>query len=747
MEQSDLRNWESKCIQEETPQCVATCPLHVDARTFCSLLGQRRVDKAWQVLAKTMPLPGVLARLCDAPCKAACVRKDVGGAIEMGALERYCAENAKPVEPPKPLPARGKSVVVLGGSLTGVCAAWELGRRGFDVSLHCHFLGAGLDDLPHGVLEREIESLRKMGVDLKESISITPELLACLLEEKDAVFIDSDDVPDSLLDFGEPDELTLGTRRAGVFASRKRESSSILQAAAGRRAANSIERFTQGVSMVSGRDLEGPYATRLYTNITKVEPAEPMQGEPTEAIVRDEAKRCLQCECMECVKGCEYLRHYKYYPKVYARQIYNNESIVMGTRQANKMINSCMLCGLCETVCPEDFSVGDMCLEARNTMVEQGKMPQSAHEFALRDMGFANSDKCVLGRHAPGVTTSEYLFFPGCQLTASDPDGVTAAYADLRGRLGNVGLLLHCCGAPAEWSARKAAADEVTSSIKAEWERLGSPRIIVACPTCLKSLRKGLPEAEIVSQWTLLGALGLPKGTATDAGRLAVNDPCATRHDAMAQADVRKLLGDLQVDVAEPDYTCETTQCCGFGGLLSEANPDLGYKVAELRAESMEEDWVTYCVMCRDMIARTGKRAMHLYDLLYPRLDDPAARPAPGYSARRENRVRLKEELHRSVWNEEHDVKYELFESIEVAFTDEAATAMEKRRILKSDIQKVLLQARESCSWLVNDESGHLLASFRSVVVTYWVEFEEQGDGYLVHNTWCHRMRIKGGQP
>ncbi len=57
----------------------------------------------------------------------------------------------------------------------------------------------------------------------------------------------------------------------------------------------------------------------------------------------------------------------------YAREIYNNESIVMGTRQANKLINSCSLCGLCQTVCPEDFAMQDLCLQARRSMVGETK--------------------------------------------------------------------------------------------------------------------------------------------------------------------------------------------------------------------------------------------------------------------------------------------------------------------------------------------------------------------------------------
>ena len=59
-----------------------------------------------------------------------------------------------------------------------------------------------------------------------------------------------------------------------------------------------------------------------------------------------EAQRCMQCECMECVKVCEYLKHYKGYPKKYIREVYNNLSIVMGTRYSNQLINSCA-CAVC----------------------------------------------------------------------------------------------------------------------------------------------------------------------------------------------------------------------------------------------------------------------------------------------------------------------------------------------------------------------------------------------------------------
>lgn len=748
MEQAELRAWEGRCIQDEAPQCKAACPLHIDVRAFTAFMGQERWDKAWGILARTMPLPGVLARICDGPCRNACLRKDAGGAIDMPGLERFCAGVAAPVPPPRPLPARKKFVGVVGNGMSALAAAWELARRGFETILYCSTPGGTLLDLPEkvlprDVLARELKNLSTLGVTIAEERRMDEALLLAALDAHDAVFAASEKLSSVVAHYGDPDPLTLGTEHPGLFVAPSGETSPVLQAAAGRRAANSIERFTQGVSMVTGREQEGPYATRLYTNLEGIDAAVPVDV-TDEASAREEGRRCLQCECMECVKHCVYLREYKSYPKVYVRQIYNNDSIVMGTRQANTMINSCMLCGLCETLCPEDFAMADVCLEARRSMVDKGKMPQSAHEFALRDMAFANGSKSALTRHAPDGSASEYVFFPGCQLTASDPEGVRAAYADLRSRIGSVGLMLRCCNAPARWSGRETLFREVTLELEEQWHGMGKPTIIAACPTCLKMLREVLSDAEIQSHWSVLRAVGLPSDTAGIQDTLAVNDPCAARHDAPMREDVRAVLERMNVSTTEPRLTGEQTECCGYGGLVSEANPPLGLAAARNRAEACDEDYVTYCVMCRDMLARAGKRALHVYDLLYPRGGDPAGRSAPGYSRRRENRARLRESLLTELW-EEKGWEQEEFEKIEVAFTDEAAELMENRRILKTDVQKVLHMVREGGGRLVHSESGHFLANYRPVAVTYWVEYEEQGTGYLVHRVWSHRMRVLGG--
>lgn len=751
MDQAGLRKLEAQCIQEEPPRCMAACPLHVDARKLCAEMAKGKWNEAWAVLAKVMPLAGVLARICDGPCMDECLRKEKGGAIQVPQLERFCANVATRAPKVLPYPAKGTTVCVFGGGLAGLSAASDMVRKGLSVTLVSPEPGRDLlamdqSVLPQSVVQAELDTLKKLGVKFNEDADFSAEAVKQAVEDFDAVVADGAECNVCDLGFGVPDSVSLGTELPGLFGICDETSSPVFLAAAGRRAAISVERFTQGASLVAKRENEGPHDTRLYTNIEDVESEAPVTtpGDYDEGNGKSEAGRCLQCECMECVKNCEYLKHFGAYPKTYARRIYNNAAIVMGTRQANTLIDSCMLCGLCETICPENFSMESLCLTARRDMVQRGKMPPSAHDFALRDMEFANSEKCSLTRKAPGKDSCSAVFFPGCQFSASNPHSLEKTYEYLLSKIPDMGLMLRCCGAPAEWAGQEELFTESMDVIRAEWESLGRPEIVVACPTCLGMLREGLSGSRVRSLWDVLNECGLPEVAWRNDNACAIHDPCTSRHEPEVRQAARTVMQNAGVDVSEPPLSGELTECCGFGGLLNEANPDLAEKVAERRASAVDEDYVTYCAMCRDMLARTGKRVAHFMDMFFPAGDDPAVRPVPGYSERNENRAMLRENLLRGLWQEESDQR-EAYESVEVEYTDEAARNMETRRILHSDVQKVLFHAHASRKRFVNRETGHFVASLKPRVVTYWVEFEENKQGgWLVHNAWSHRMEILG---
>ena len=115
MDQAELRQWENRCIQEEPPPCTAACPLHVDVRAFVGHASGGRWADALKILHKTMPLAGILGRICDAPCRLACNRKDVGEAIRVNELERVCVEQGDGQRRVMPLPKKEIRVAVVGG--------------------------------------------------------------------------------------------------------------------------------------------------------------------------------------------------------------------------------------------------------------------------------------------------------------------------------------------------------------------------------------------------------------------------------------------------------------------------------------------------------------------------------------------------------------------------------------------------------------------------------------------------------
>ncbi|MCB9423405.1 MAG: (Fe-S)-binding protein, partial [Ardenticatenaceae bacterium] len=373
-------------------------------------------------------------------------------------------------------------------------------------------------------------------------------------------------------------------------------------------------------------------------------------------------------------------------------------------------------------------------------------MPPSAHDFALRDMAFSNSDKFTLARHQPGATTSAYVFFPGCQLAGSAPGQVTAVYDYLQANLdGGVGLMLGCCGAPANWAGRKDLHDDALAQFQASYNELGRPKVVLACSSCFQTFQARLPGVELVSLYAVLEEKGLPETAVhspTDA--IAIHDPCTTRYETAVQDSVRHLVGQLGYDVEELPRSRETTTCCGFGGLMVYANRDLAKKVVAQRIAESPADYVTYCAVCRDYFAAQGKPTRHLLDLIFGSAHDGGH--GPGFSQKHENRARLKRQILQERWGETVNGE-EDYAGIKLNLSDEVLALMEDRLILAEDVQQVIAFAERTGQKLLSPATSHFLAQFRPNTVTYWVEYVPEDDGYTVFNAYSHRMDVGGKRP
>lgn len=772
MDQSRLREFEFRCIQEEPPFCQAACPLHVDARGVHRLLAQGKAAEARKLLARTMPLTGALGRICDHPCEAVCRRKDVDAAIRIHEIERalvrHAPASATPLGPRQP--SRGKSVAVLGSGMSGLVAAHDLARKGVAVTVFHQTPAPGgeLRDLPPEllppeVLDAEIAALRALGIIFEAVPAIGVELLDQAEATFDAVYVALDEGLPAVATLA-PEPLALRTARPTVFAG-GRSPSHIFRAADGRRAAMSIDRLFQNVSLEASREREGPFETRLFTSVEGVQPAAPRaMANPLGydlAEAQDEAGRCLDCQCLECVKVCAYLERPGGYPKKYAREIYNNLAVVHGVRRANRFINSCSDCGLCAAVCPNDFHMGELCLESRRELVAANKMPPSAHGFALADLAFNRNEAAALSRPDPGKPESAYAFWPGCQLGGSSPDLAFQSYAHLRDVIPKgVGIILTCCGAPARWAGREELLSASLDELRAHWDALGRPTLICACSTCLATLAESAPDLPATSLWEVLAERGFPASAERlSAEPVAFHDPCSSRHLPAARAAVRTILERLGQPVEELRLSGELTECCGYGGHMDAVDPELAETVARRRVEGSPREIAVACAMCRDQLSRPAfgnKPVRHLLEALFPDSPDSAPRPAPqplvrsgppGFADRHENRARLKNRLLAEVFGE---ATRPADAGAAVALDPAATPVIDARRILLEDVAAVVRAAEESGKRFVNATTGHtntgrFLACLAPAAVTYWAEYEPvETGGFRVTRAWSHRMRIIG---
>lgn len=752
MDQKELREWEARCTQEEPPACQAGCPLGLDVRGFNKALASGGLDEGRRFLDKSLPLTEIVARLCEGPCKKYCLRSKLGGSIEIPKLEKFCIERTSPKIKIIPLPVRPKKVAVIGSGPSSLTVAFELGRKGYPVTLFClqDRFGAwlcSLDDclLPKEVLNNQKEVLAKLKVRFVEQEVLNESILA---QDFDSFFIGQDDVvaQELLNEVSNIDPVSLALHRDGYFSTFKIDGADrfIEAVSQGRQAAISMDRYMQGASLHASRVLLRHGETDLFVNTSDINNAPPVvcqNGYYDAEGATKEAKRCIGCECLECVKKCTFLQEFGAYPKVYVRRIYNNSAIVMGNHQANTFINSCTLCGQCEEICPNNFSMAKVCLEARQMMVEEQRMPPSAGAFAISEMYSAKSEAYLLS-HAKNSRKSTAIFFPGCQLSGLRPEQTKELYLQLQKINPATGIWLDCCAVPAHWHGDNEVFSMFIDESRQRWQEMGAPQVITACTSCTEIFREHIPDMVVVPVWHVLKKHGVAKLETEQT--FAISDPCTARYNSETKDSVRDLVAQLGQNVEELPASGKLTECCGFGGLMESTNRNVSEKVVEDRMCQTDRPVLTYCAMCSDQLAKSGKPVYHMFDLLFPIADRVEKTHPVSISTRRENRRMLQQELltytgsstviERPKW---HQLKLEI--------PSDVAQRLNDRRILEDDIKHTLYLSlhQNNREYVCHASSSKCIAHQCIGKVTYWVQYHMVDDVYHVESCWSHRMSIK----
>ncbi len=192
-----------RCLSCKNMPCVGACPVNVRIPEFISKIKEGDFEAAYEVIARSSSLPAVCGRVCpqETQCESRCVRGIKGEPVGIGRLERFVADwhNAHSRKAPAAIEPNGHSVAIVGSGPAGLTCAGDLARLGYHVSVFeaLHSAGGvlvyGIPEfrLPKSIVEREVESLVAMGVELRTNMIIGKTLTVKELFEmgNEAVFI------------------------------------------------------------------------------------------------------------------------------------------------------------------------------------------------------------------------------------------------------------------------------------------------------------------------------------------------------------------------------------------------------------------------------------------------------------------------------------------------------------------------------------------------------------------------------
>jgi formate dehydrogenase major subunit len=176
----------------KTPPCRDGCPSGTDIRTVLTVLAQtekkgrtweQSVEQAFGIIAENNPFPAVCGRVCPHPCEKSCSRNYKDAPVAINSIERhigdYALEHGLTL---KVLDAAPKTqrVAVVGSGPAGLSCAYQLARRGYPVTVFEAFskpggmLHYGIPPyrLPREILQKEIQRILSLGVELKTNISV-----------------------------------------------------------------------------------------------------------------------------------------------------------------------------------------------------------------------------------------------------------------------------------------------------------------------------------------------------------------------------------------------------------------------------------------------------------------------------------------------------------------------------------------------------------------------------------------------
>ena len=365
--------------------CHRLCPLQLNIPVMLRHIGAGRMQDAALLVRQTLPLAGVLGRLCHHPCEQGCRRGNWDSPAAIKDLERHVTDwefgfgvlpmmKAAPVIEP---PISGKRVVVIGAGPTGLAAAHHLARQGHQVTVVDRRANAGgtlrevaEETLPAAVLTNELTTLAHLGIEFKPNVELGRDVtLDGLARGFDAILLAIGEVTQAEGDAlglpmngnavkADPNTCRLSLEKAFATGSAVRPQKQLIRAMAeGRAAAECVDRFLKGqpprrpekpFSSIMGRMEPGELRQFLRTASATQRMSCDRCTSVTRVMASSEAARCLHCDCHS--SGNCVLQHYAQVYGANAGRFRSERREFEQQLQPGGILfepGKCILCGIC----------------------------------------------------------------------------------------------------------------------------------------------------------------------------------------------------------------------------------------------------------------------------------------------------------------------------------------------------------------------------------------------------------------
>ena len=181
------------------PPCNHGCPAGENIQQWLYHAESGDYEAAWRELVKDNPLPATMGRVCYHPCETACNRAQLDESVGIHGVERFLGDEAirQGWALERDHAPTGKRVLVVGAGPSGLSAAYQLARRGHEVTIReagpmaggMMRFGIPRYRLPRDILDAEIARIIDLGVKLECDAKVTDIVMTMKDGRFDAAFL------------------------------------------------------------------------------------------------------------------------------------------------------------------------------------------------------------------------------------------------------------------------------------------------------------------------------------------------------------------------------------------------------------------------------------------------------------------------------------------------------------------------------------------------------------------------------